>query len=147
MNNKPNHSMSLLDIACHFRALQLYAHNAHNVAKGPVFLSDHEYLGELYPIYEKEYDSFIERCMGTSENCELKLTTIIKKVYNKIKNLDESVKENKVLFQNILKMEQELCEMCNMFVSYCESEGTKQLVGEAANQSEMRQYILKQRLK
>ena len=46
--------MNLLTI---LRFLQFYTHNAHNLLRGPTFFQDHEFLGELYPAYEVDYDA------------------------------------------------------------------------------------------
>ena len=87
------------------RALQLYAHNAHNLAKGKTFLQDHEYLGELYSAYEGEYDSLVERMIGIGE--EPDLNEITKEAADAA--TANEFKDNDNAFSVLLVTEKELC--------------------------------------
>lgn len=56
---------ALATIADAFRALNLWAHGAHLVAKGTGFAGDHaELLGPLYQKAGEAYDSVVERAIG-----------------------------------------------------------------------------------
>lgn len=51
-------------LAALFRALHLYAHEAHHSCKGPTFFADHGFLEELYEAYLDAYDLVVERLLG-----------------------------------------------------------------------------------
>jgi DNA-binding ferritin-like protein len=129
-------------IAFILRYLQLYAHQAHNLVKGPTFFQDHEFLGGLYPVYEAEYDSVIERLIGLGKTVNIQKTNMLA-----AKELpqDSSVVGNKC-FQHLLESEKYLCQQIEQSVKGA-SQGTIQLLGNIADQSEMRQYKLQQRIK
>lgn len=125
------------------RMLQLYTHNAHNLLGGPTFFQDHEFLGELYPVYESEYDSIVERIIGLGK--EIDLISTQQQAVDALKKCSQP-KSYKDCYAEILKYEQMLCSMVEKLVKDS-SQGTIQLLGDAANKSEMRQYKIKQRLK
>lgn len=62
-------------LACLFRAAQLYAHAAHNQVRGASFFADHEFLGELYGEYEEAYDSVIEQMIGLNMGADISKIT------------------------------------------------------------------------
>jgi len=124
------------------RALQLYAHNAHNLAKGKTFLQDHEFLGELYGAYEGEYDSLVERMIGLGE--EPDLNEITKEAADAA--TANEFKDNDNAFSVLLVTEKELCSSIEKDMTDA-SNGTQNLLQTIADNSEMRQYKLKRRLK
>ena len=124
------------------RALQLYAHNAHNLAKGKTFLEDHEFLGELYGAYEGEYDSIVERMIGLGE--EPDLNDITKQAADAA--TANEFKDNENAFSVLLVTEKELCSSIDKDIVDA-SNGTQNLLQTIADNSEMRQYKLKRRLK
>lgn len=124
------------------RALQLYAHNAHNLAKGKTFLEDHEFLGELYGAYEGEYDSIVERMIGLGE--EPDLNDITKQAADAA--TANEFKDNENAFSVLLVTEKELCSSIEKDMTDA-SNGTQNLLQGIADNSEMRQYKLKRRLK
>jgi DNA-binding ferritin-like protein len=125
------------------RALQFLAHRAHNVIKGPTFFEDHEFLGELYPAYEAAYDSAVERVIGLgTEKLNLSKINIAASQMSDI--LPNETKPEPFL-RAILKGEKDLCKMIDEAVEKA-SQGTQNLLQGFADQSEARQYQLKQRL-
>ena len=124
------------------RALQLYAHNSHNLAKGKTFLEDHEFLGELYGAYEGEYDSIVERMIGLGE--EPDLNDITKEAADAA--TANEFKDNENAFSVLLVTEKELCSSIEKDMTDA-SNGTQNLLQGIADNSEMRQYKLKRRLK
>jgi len=125
------------------RALQFLAHRAHNVIKGTTFFEDHKFLGKLYPAYESAYDSAVERVIGLG----LEKLNIAKVNIAAAKMSDIMPDETKPepFFRVILKGEKDLCEMIDKAVNNA-SQGTQNLLQGICDQSEMRQYQLKQRL-
>lgn len=125
------------------RALQFLAHRAHNVIKGPTFFEDHEFLGELYPAYEEAYDSAVERAIGLGTE-KLNLAKINVAAAQMSDILPNETKPEP-FFRAILKGEKDLCGMIDEAVKKA-SQGTQNLLQGFADESEARQYKLKQRL-
>ena len=130
---------SLLNLATVLRAGQVYAHHAHNVCSGPQFFEDHEFFGEVYGKYEADYDSVIERHIGSTGDRPDTL-----KIAARALELVQDMGDD--FFQGIAVIDRSVCSVCQ---SICEegriSEGTKQLIGEICNQAEMRKYKIVQR--
>ena len=129
-------------LAVLYRGLQLYAHNAHNLAKGKTFFEDHEYLGELYGAYESAYDSIVERMIGLDQKIDLKaITTEAADMAG-----TSDISDNDQAFRTILATEKELqtaLEEEDKSATF----GTCNLLQDLADQSEARMYKLKRRLK
>jgi DNA-binding ferritin-like protein len=133
------------EIATILRTLQLFAHNCHNLVKGPMFFADHEFLGELYPVYEKSYDSIVERALGLGLEPDLVDLTVDAAQMLPIFN---PMKENRECFEAILKLEISLCRQIETYLASTKvSEGTKQLLGTICDESEARMYQIRQRIK
>ena len=129
-----------MKIAVLLRYMQFYAHMGHNLLGGKTFFQDHSFLGDLYGAYEDEYDSVVERMIGLGEELDL-----IKVHENAAAALDKPESYEKC-FNELLTCEEHLCKMIEEVVKES-SQGTMQLLGGIADNSEMRQYKLKQRLK
>jgi DNA-binding ferritin-like protein len=132
------------NVASFYRYLQLFAHIAHNKAKGQSFFADHEELGELYGAYETAYDSVVERMIGIGEGADLfivndkacKMLTMISGDYTN----DES-------FGVLLQGERDLCELLGENIkSGGYTQGTINLLAQLYDDSEARQYKFSQRL-
>lgn len=135
------------ELLIHLRTLALFAQNAHNLAKGPLFLQDHCFLGEIYTAAQSDYDSVVERIIGTMGAKHIDLKEIMDGVSKQIASLPcGEVKQNSVYFDHIQKLEKKTCSIVERLCMGGISEGTRQLIGEIANQSEMRQYKIQQRL-
>ncbi len=129
-------------LAADFRFMQLYAHNSHNLVKGKTFFEDHSFLGDLYKTYESAYDSIIERMMGLGLKPDLNKINKISFHTLEAINLSENPEE---IFKAILAYEKYICKTIEKMVQDY-SEGTKQMLGTLADESEMRQYKLNQRV-
>ena len=129
--------MTLVELLRH---MQFFAHIAHNSVGGATFLQDHAFLAELYAAYEAAYDAVVERMIGLDEDLDL---VEVHKVAVKDLKVPKSFE---ACFKEILSMEKELCDLIEKLVKN-QSQGTVQLIGDLANQSEMRIFKLKQRLK
>lgn len=134
--------MSLQKLAADFRFLQFYTHMAHNTIKGETFFVDHPELGSLYATYEGIYDGLIERAIGLDEKIDiLKAHKIASNTFEQSKK-PQTFKE---CFGDLLKYEQYVVKQIEeMLPEY--SEGSKQMLGNLCDQSEMRQYKFKQRI-
>jgi DNA-binding ferritin-like protein len=131
------------------RSLQLYAHSCHHLAARVVFLQDHEFLAEIYNAAETDYDAISERIIGMmGEEQYPSLGEQMKAVFAKVKDLPlAGIKQNAVMFNAILQLEQEICAACAQAIASGVSEGTKQLIGDICNRLEVEQYKIKQRVK
>lgn len=127
-------------LAAILRSLQLFAHNAHNMAKGASFFADHKFLGQVYPEYESAYDSVVERAIGLDMQMDLSTVTRMAAEGSSVMSLEAP-------FMSLLEGEQLVCESIESILQTPVTEGTKQLLGEICNQSESRQYKIKQRIK
>lgn len=130
------------ELAIVLRAAQFYAHHAHNIAKGATFFEDHEYFGELYSAYEGAYDGVIERIIGLGGSPDINQ---IGMQAMKMSSGHQST-GNRECFEYLLEFEETICEMCKKFNEGA-SLGTQNFIQGLADQSEMRQYKIKQRLK
>ena len=138
----------MLELIVTLRASQLFLHHAHLLAKGSLFTQDHEYLSALYSEMESEFDSVSERLIGLGGEQQLNLQQLMAKVNEKLKSCPSTeAKENKVFFQKQLEFEKSICAQAEAICKQPISEGTKQLIGEVANKSEIRQYKLSRRVK
>jgi len=137
----------LIDLAVHARAMQLFAHMCHNVVGRATFFSDHEHLGELYGVYETAYDDLVERCIGLHGVEYFNHAQILSQVCAKVQSLPQQLKENKDAFRIVEALEQELRKKLEMACKLPDaSEGTKQLLGGMADESEKRSYLIKRRM-
>lgn len=129
-------------IAITLRGLQLFAHNAHNLAKGKTFLEDHEFFGELYATYEAAYDDVVERMIGLNGDQDLNAIT------DEAEDMASSVKfaDNEQAYNVLLVTEKQLLDVIEKgFKGY--SLGTQDLLQGIANESERRIYKFKRKLK
>lgn len=133
--NVPN----MQTIAIQLKAMQFVAHNAHQLAKGQTFLQDHEYLGELYPVYEAAYDAIIERSLGLGKPLDPAQITLKSAQY-----VDPN-KDTNEAFKALLNAEEGLREFIKE-ESDGQSIGTQNLLAQLADDSEARTYKIQQRL-
>lgn len=137
----------LLKLATHLQALKFASHYFHNICSKVAFFSDHEFFGEVYGAADGAYDSVIERYVGLFGAGNLNLNALVQMSHDKIKSVPSQFPENHAMFGVLLQMENELNAMCNAICKSPEcSEGTRQLVGDLANASEMRLYKIKRRM-
>lgn len=140
--------MKLKEIATHLRTMDLYYHTAHNLVKGTVFYQDHEALSEYYEQVSCDYDSVIERAITLEGDKAADIKSQLKSIYEKTKSLPcYDVKENKDYFVKGMELEKQLCSMIDSYIKAGCSAGTEQLVGDIANKSEIRQYLISRRIK
>lgn len=134
------------ELAILLRCLQLYAHNAHNLAEKSLFFQDHEYFGELYSTYEDAYDGVIERIIGLTDSKAINLVEVQMAAVNLLKSYASKEIENVAYFQKIQMMEEKL--RAHIAQIYPQSSiGTQQMIGDLADKSEQRSYKLKARIK
>ena len=134
------------ELAVLLRSMQLAAHNFHNLVARTVFMQDHEMLGDLYAKYEQIYDGIIERMIGLDLPVNLNQIQLL--AAQKIQQLPVDVKENKQCFQLLLQLEKQVCMSIEALIAQTKlSEGTRQMLGNICDESESRQYKLKQRVK
>jgi DNA-binding ferritin-like protein len=139
----------MLEIAVSFRAMQLFAHHAHNLCARLAFHQDHEFFAEAYGFAEKSYDNIIERIIGTKGEEGLDIKNILKGVYSKLDKAPSiGVKENKIFYMFLLEQfknaNKELNDLCKKPEI---SEGTRQLLGGIADEVEVFVYKIQQRIK
>ena len=133
----------MIALATQFRAAQFYAHNAHNQASGATFFSDHEFLGELYGTYEEAYDGLIERMIGLGMEINLPEITCEASTEVEKSGDDHTTTE---CFKYLLEMEKAICKEIEKEMQIS-TVGTQNFIAQLADDSEVRQYKIGQRLK
>lgn len=139
----------MLDLAVSLLCLKLYAHKAHHVVAGAMFVPDHEILGEIYSKADSDYDDIIERFIGIHGADALDEQRVIELAVQKCgKYSVKGIKENKELLKVCLDSIKEinlkiegLCKKAGV------TQGTIQLIGDIANKNEVLIYKLQQRVK
>jgi DNA-binding ferritin-like protein len=132
-------------LATILRAAQLYAHAAHNGAKGPTFFADHEFLGELYPAYEAAYDKVIERSIGLGEPVDLAAIGRNAAI-DAARYSDPMTFSTAQSLQVLMDYERKICAEVDRIFDET-STGTQNRIAQIADDSEDRQYQIGQRLK
>lgn len=136
------------ELAILLRKLQLFSHNAHNLVQGEDFLQFHALLGELYPAYEADYDDVIERIIGLYGTESVDLLSIQVNAVQKLQEYPINPSDAIGMFKVIEHCEKEIQDYVGKLCKNPSvTEGTKQLIGDIANKSEMRSYKLKQIMK
>lgn len=128
-------------VAVILRALQLFAHNAHNLAKGHVFYQDHDQFAEFYKAYEEEYDDVVERIIMFKGSCDL--GTIASEAASLVAS--SSSTDNEGSYLTILKTEESL-QKALVEIMDESTYGTQNLLQGIADKSEHRMYGIKRRL-
>jgi DNA-binding ferritin-like protein len=138
----------MLELICTLRASQLFLHHAHLLAKGSLFIQDHEFLSELYPELEGHFDSVSERLIGLGGEKQLDLQIVMSKVNEKLASCPSvGVSENKAFFQKQMEFEKIICSEVEKLCATNLPQGTKQMLGDIADKSEIRQYKIGRRIK
>lgn len=133
----------LADLATLFLAAKFYAHRAHNLASGPTFFADHDYLGSLYEAYESAYDTLIERMVGLGE--EPQIITITRNATASFERLARAETKTDAFFAKLLQLENGLRTEIADLMAKTPSDGVQNLLQGMADESEARTYKLKQR--
>lgn len=122
-------------LATTFRAAQMFAHAAHHSTAGPTFLSDHGFFGELYEAYGAAYDQVVERAIGRGAKID----------ESQINSDAAGMFKYDASFQTALFIEQtieaELVACCDTATM-----GTRNMIEQLADDSEVRCYKIRQRL-
>lgn len=127
------------------RVLQLYYHNCHNLISGEGFFTDHEFFGASYPRLESDYDRLTEYyiCAFGPKAFETKLISkAINEALEKIEVEEMSAKE---MYKQAVKFEQKFYKELGA-VDKEASIGLRNLVGDLAEQIDVRMYKINQRL-
>lgn len=134
----------LAEVAAAYRSAQFIAHNFHNLIKGATFLEDHEFLGELYGIYEGAYDGCVERIIAFTGAADV--TGITTKACGAAAQINPNGKSSSEMFATILTLEKGFCALIKTVVPDC-TDGTQNFLQGLADESEMRQYKISQKIR
>lgn len=138
--------LPLNKLAILLRGMQFYAHHAHNNCAGREFHQDHAWFGDSYPAYEDAYDSIVERMIGRGGKVDG--VDLVAKAQDMVAKLPRDPGECNVDFYKAqLKLELALCALVDQMVAGDKlPAGVEQLIGTLADESESRQYKIRQRL-
>ena len=132
-------------LATTLRAAQLYAHAAHHGISGPTFLSDHEFLGEVYSALEDAFDKVVERSIALDEPMDLAKINV-DAASDASRFADPLTFSTAAVLAVVLAYERRICEEVDL-VNAGATIGTQNLLAQIADDSEMRQYKISRRLK
>jgi DNA-binding ferritin-like protein len=132
------------ELATYLRFLQFFAHTCHHLTHGEGFFADHAFLGDLYKEFEEIYDASVERCIGLGHTIDLRYVHTQAAALLNRENFQ--MQEPNVMFASLMRGEKTLCGYAAACMNGA-SEGTKQFLGNICDDSEQRQYKLKQRTK
>lgn len=135
---------SLADVALAFRTAQLVTHNFHNLVKGITFFEDHEFLGELYGKYEDAYDACIERIIAFSGTADV--VGLTSKACAAAAQVSPDNKTSTEMFSIVLNLEKNFCAIIKTAVPQS-TDGTQNFLQGLADESEMRQYKISQKIR
>jgi DNA-binding ferritin-like protein len=124
----------------------MVAQHAHNLCARVVFEQDHEFFASVYQAADADYDSVIERIIGTIGEQNVPSLQEIAQAIGSQSVMPE--KENSAYYKKILALEENICARIDALCKSGQiSEGTKQLIGDIANRLEVEKYKIKQRVK
>lgn len=135
---------NMKELAIILKALNIFAHNSHNLVSRVVFNQDHEFLAEIYEAADTNYDDVVERMIGlgmTPDLNEINMLACQKAVSIPLGQ------DNFSKLQACLELEKATCQIIEQLVRTNQvTVGTEQMIGNIADKSEVRQYKLKQRM-
>lgn len=129
-----------MKLISYLKYMNIYAHISHNVLGGETFFQDHSFLGDLYDSYEEIYDGLVERFIGLDKDLDLI------KVHKDAINALDIPKSYDECFKELLNCEEAVCEACKDMTKDA-TLGLGNMLAQIADDSEARQYKIKQRLK
>ena len=135
---------ALRRLAVQFLALQQLAYNAHHETEGETFMQDHEFFHDVNEVYGAIYDSLIERIKGLHGQPVLRtIQTEAGSIVGSYASSTDSV----VNYNILLSKERDATEAINMAVKESTmDEGVRNLLCGIADESQVRQYKMQQRL-
>jgi DNA-binding ferritin-like protein len=128
----------MTDLLALFIALRDFSHIAHLSVTGEAFFSDHEFFGEYYQALDTAYDSVAERAIWLETKPDLFT------VHANANKLLATMKDRRDWFVCLAEGEAKLREELTTAIATA-SEGTKNLLAQLADESERREFKLKQR--
>jgi DNA-binding ferritin-like protein len=138
-------TLPLTKLAARFRAMQLFAHNAHLTTKGATFYQDHDAFGDLYPVYETAFDALVERTIGLGGEYDAQAS--FKQVGDFLAPTWGCVAPDDC-FDKLMEFEKRICsDITDVLTRMDVTQGVSNFLQGLADDSEKRQYKIKQRLK
>lgn len=136
----------MIELVTLLRTLYFLKHNCHNLVAKQSFFADHTFLAESYNMTLDHYDSVVERLIGFGHIPDL--VSIQVNAASKLKSIPLAYKDNIECFQAILHINKAILQMIE---SICKTagltQGVLQLLGGIADQIEIENYKLGQRVK
>lgn len=124
-------------IAIKLKALNLYAHMAHNLVSGISFFQDHEFFSSVYEKADDFYDSVVERMIGIGLKPDLKqINKDAVGLFSKMGN-----DYFPTVLAGIKSIQSDIDKECED-----NTEAVKQLLGGISDELDMLVYKIKQRV-
>lgn len=127
------------DLLVFYRALNLYAHNAHNLISGDTFFEDHAFFADIYTCADGDYDSIAERVIGTGGS--FNIGEVLEMSTSIVKSLSDDY------YGEILKLIEEINSSIESLSKNGKiSIGTLNFIQGLADKNEVFMYKIKQRM-
>lgn len=137
--------LPLLTALVNLRSLQLYYHSCHNVTHGSSFVGDHSLFSDFYKEAEAGYDRVAEYLVGKMGREALLSSDVISAVAERLAKLAPQTDTVEEMLELGCELEDELEESLNE-LDNLGGIGLKNLVGDLAEQIDVRKYKILQRL-
>ena len=139
--------LKLLQTVIQLKVMKLYYHNAHNLAYGPAFTSDHADFAAYYAEVELNYDALVEYFIAEFGSDQFVTADIIKLVSDKLQDYRVEELSPNVMFVMGLALEQELQALLTEIDSKATNVGLKNLVGTISELANIRMYKISRRIR
>lgn len=136
------------ELLSHLYALEFFYKTAHWTVKTPLFYGDHLLFDRLSEEASKRIDQVAEKGIGITQDLSVvHLPTLLKSIFNLVKDLSFSNKDNAKFFEESLKLENTFISFCKKFNKSQEATlGTQNLIQDLVDEAEGRVYLIKQRI-
>jgi len=136
------------DLLSYLYSLEYYYKTAHWQCKNSVYYGDHLLFDRLSDEASERVDQVAEKAIGITGNLAIvNLPSILKSIFTNVNPLRFECPENSQYFEDALKLETSLLDCCKKYDASESSVGIKNMLGDIADESEARVYLLKQRLR
>lgn len=136
----------LLQAVIYSRILHIYYQHCHNLTYGSSFVGDHTVFNDFYEEVADNYDRLSEYTVSQFGNKEFNTTVIHESIMEELQNYKVENMTSQEMFNSSLILEFKFYNILKE-LDIKASIGLKNMIGDFAEKSDVRQYKIKQRLK
>lgn len=127
------------------RLLQLFYHYCHNLVSGKSFFQDHKAFKDFYQQTESDYDRLAEYLIAELGKKAFSASSVNKVLFKELSDIDIDKMCCCDMYEKALELEADYNKMLTKLDKLGKL-GLKNLVGDLAEKSDVRVYMIKQRL-